>query len=93
MREGLCRVLIGPAVFGVLDQSGGDSPNGHPRAANELTITEWDPVSKQPLFKVGAVKVRKVVGSAGEPAQAPTNTASAPASNGSMPETTGGVKA
>jgi len=63
------------------------------RAANELTITEWDPVSKQPLFKVGAVRVTKVAGSAGESAPAPTNTASAPASNGSMPETTGGVKA
>ena len=32
---------------------------GHDRAANELTITSWDPVSKQPLFKVAAVRVRK----------------------------------
>ena len=30
------------------------------RAANELTITEWDPASKQPLFKTGAVAVAKV---------------------------------
>jgi len=29
-------------------------------AANELTITEWDPVSKQPLFKAGAVQVTRV---------------------------------
>lgn len=29
------------------------------RAANELTITEWDPVSKQPHFKYAAVKIRK----------------------------------
>jgi ferredoxin-nitrate reductase len=29
-----------------------------PRAANELTITAWDPVSKQPTFKSGAVRVR-----------------------------------
>jgi ferredoxin-nitrate reductase len=28
-------------------------------AANELTITSWDPVSKQPMFKVAAVRVRK----------------------------------
>jgi ferredoxin-nitrate reductase len=28
-------------------------------AANELTITAWDPVSKQPLFKLAAVRVRK----------------------------------
>jgi len=31
-----------------------------PRAANELTITGYDPVSKQPFFKYGACKVRKV---------------------------------
>jgi ferredoxin-nitrate reductase len=90
IREG---VVFAPFHYGYFDQPGGDSPNGHPRAANELTITEWDPVSKQPLFKVGAVRVTKVAGSAGEPAPAPTNTASAPASNGSVPETTGGIKA
>jgi anaerobic selenocysteine-containing dehydrogenase len=32
-----------------------------PRAANELTLTAWDPVSKQPLFKVTAVSVTPVV--------------------------------
>lgn len=30
------------------------------RAANELTITAWDPVSKQPHFKYSAVRIRKV---------------------------------
>jgi len=30
------------------------------RAANELTLSDWDPVSKQPHFKYGAVKIRKV---------------------------------
>ena len=30
------------------------------RAANELTITEWDPVSKQPHFKYSAVRIRKL---------------------------------
>ena len=35
-----------------------DNP-GHPRAANELTITEWDPVSKQPHLKYAAVRIRK----------------------------------
>jgi anaerobic selenocysteine-containing dehydrogenase len=29
-----------------------------PRAANQLTITAWDPVSKQPTFKSGAVRIR-----------------------------------
>lgn len=33
---------------------------GTSRAANELTITGWDPVSKQPLFKYAAVKLTKV---------------------------------
>jgi anaerobic selenocysteine-containing dehydrogenase len=33
-----------------------------PRAANELTITAWDPVSKQPLFKVAAVNLAKAEG-------------------------------
>jgi anaerobic selenocysteine-containing dehydrogenase len=46
-------------------------------AANLLTITAWDPVSKQPEFKVAAVSVVRV-GSGDGPAPAPTNTASAP---------------
>jgi anaerobic selenocysteine-containing dehydrogenase len=29
------------------------------RAANELTLSQWDPVSKQPHFKYSAVKIRK----------------------------------
>ena len=33
--------------------------DGHYRAANELTLTDWDPASKQPLFKVAAVRVSK----------------------------------
>jgi anaerobic selenocysteine-containing dehydrogenase len=32
------------------------------RAANELTITGWDPVSKQPWFKYAAVAIRRVSG-------------------------------
>jgi hypothetical protein len=38
-----------------------DDP-GRPRAANELTLYEWDPVSKQPHFKYAAVKLAKAVG-------------------------------
>jgi anaerobic selenocysteine-containing dehydrogenase len=30
------------------------------RAANEMTITEWDPVSKQPIYKTAAARVTKV---------------------------------
>src|SRR5204863_5860194 len=36
-----------------------DNP-GRARAANELTLFEWDPVSKQPHFKYAAVKLKKV---------------------------------
>ncbi|MEU4098720.1 nitrate reductase [Streptomyces sp. NPDC026673] len=46
-------------------------------AANELTLTGWDPVSKQPELKVAAVAVERVATGAG-PAPAPVNTASAP---------------
>ncbi|MGN6640915.1 MAG: molybdopterin oxidoreductase family protein [Mucilaginibacter sp.] len=35
-----------------------DDP-GRSRAVNELTLTEWDPVSKQPHFKYSAVKIKK----------------------------------
>jgi anaerobic selenocysteine-containing dehydrogenase len=30
------------------------------RAANELTITAWDPVSKQPMFKLAAVRLGRI---------------------------------
>ncbi len=75
IREG---VVFAPFHYGYFDQL--DGPDVHPRAANELTITEWDPASKQPLYKVGAVKVTKIADSGGMPAPAPTTTASAPVS-------------
>jgi predicted molibdopterin-dependent oxidoreductase YjgC len=83
-------VVFVPFHYGYFDQYEGGGPDGHPRAANELTITEWDPASKQPLYKVGAVRVTKVADAGGTPAPAPTNTASAPASDGQLPETAGG---
>jgi len=49
-----------PFHYGYWDSGNGRSPDGDAHAANELTITEWDPASKQPLFKVGAVSVTKV---------------------------------
>jgi ferredoxin-nitrate reductase len=80
-------VVFAPFHYGYFDGDGG------PRAANELTITEWDPASKQPLYKVGAVRVTKVADAGGTPAPAPTNTASAPTSDGSVPGTAGGEEA
>jgi len=77
-------VVFAPFHYGYFD---GD---GHPRAANELTITEWDPASKQPLYKVGAVRVTRISDSGGLPAPAPTTTASAPTSGVSVPGTAAG---
>ncbi|ONF95738.1 Nitrate reductase [Sphingomonas jeddahensis] len=36
-----------------------DGP-GHAQAANELTLFEWDPISKQPHFKYAAVRLERV---------------------------------
>jgi anaerobic selenocysteine-containing dehydrogenase len=71
MRPG---VVFVPFHYGYWDRR---DDTGHDRAANELTITAWDPVSKQPLFKAGAARVAKIADAAGL-APAPTNTASAP---------------
>lgn len=63
------------------------------RLANELTMTVWDPVSKQPYFKTAACRVSKVRDGDG-PAPAPTTTASAPRpslSSDRGPGGTGGV--
>ena len=48
------------------------------RAANELTITQWDVASKQPIYKTAAARVMKIEDSKGRPSQAPTNTGSKP---------------
>ena len=55
-------VVFVPFHYGYWDVGDGASPpGGVGRAANELTITSWDPVSKQPLFKAGAVRVTAAV--------------------------------
>jgi anaerobic selenocysteine-containing dehydrogenase len=79
IREG---VVFAPFHYGYFDAPEGDSPEEHPRAANELTITDWDPVSKQPIFKVAAARVTKVADADGEASPAPTTAASAPVTNG-----------
>jgi anaerobic selenocysteine-containing dehydrogenase len=43
-----------PFHYGYWDQAEGA------RAANELTLTAWDPVSKQPFFKCAAVALTKI---------------------------------
>jgi anaerobic selenocysteine-containing dehydrogenase len=84
------RVMPG-AVFAPFHY-GTAEPSGHAgtpaRTANELTMTVWDPVSKQPTFKTAACRVSRVRPADGA-APAPTNTASAP-SGGTPPHATAG---
>jgi anaerobic selenocysteine-containing dehydrogenase len=50
-----------PFHYGYWDRPGGAAPDGEfGRAGNELTATEWDPVSKQPLFKSSVCRVDRV---------------------------------
>jgi predicted molibdopterin-dependent oxidoreductase YjgC len=47
-----------PFHYGYWDTTGDGPAPGEPgTAANELTITDWDPVSKQPLFKTSAARL------------------------------------
>lgn len=57
IRDGLVFV---PFHYGYWDRGEDAGPDGdRGRAANELTRTLWDPVSKQPTFKTAAVAVTK----------------------------------
>ena len=48
-----------PFHYGYWDTSGSaPDPEEVGRAANEVTITDWDPASKQPLFKTSAVRLQ-----------------------------------
>ena len=64
------------AVFVPFHYGDADRGDRATRAANELTITAWDPVSKQPAFKGGAVRVTRLAAGDG-PSPAPDTTASA----------------
>ncbi|MEV4279671.1 molybdopterin oxidoreductase family protein [Actinoplanes xinjiangensis] len=49
-------VVFVPFHYGYFDLPGDQRI---PRAANELTATAWDPVSRQPIFKITAVRLEK----------------------------------
>jgi hypothetical protein len=85
-------VIFLPFHYGYWDTDGGHAPDAAGRAANELTITEWDAASKQPIYKTAAASVTKVQDAAGTSAPAPTTTASAPV-RGQAPPTEGGAAA
>lgn len=80
--------VFAPFHYGSWDLDG-VAPDDQHRQANELTMTVWDPVSKQPYFKTAACRVTRV-GAGDGPAPAPTTTASAPARKGDVPDTAGG---
>jgi anaerobic selenocysteine-containing dehydrogenase len=82
-------VVFAPFHYGYWQHEGFEADGGAPTAANELTMTVWDPVSKQPLFKNAAVRLSKLADSDGTPAPAPTTTASEPLAEG-VPATAGG---
>lgn len=92
IRPGL---LFVPFHFGYWDTPSGHRPDGGTpgRAANETSVTDWDPVSKQPLFKTAAAALTLLERGDGTGAPAPTTTASAPARPGVVPATTGGSAA
>ncbi len=69
--------VFAPFHYGSWDLDG-VTPEGQHRQANELTMTMWDPVSKQPYFKTAACRVVRVRAGDG-PSPAPTTTASQPA--------------
>jgi anaerobic selenocysteine-containing dehydrogenase len=83
--------VFAPFHYGTWDLEG-VAPGGGHRQANELTMSFWDPVSKQPYFKTAACRVTKVR-DGGAPSPAPTTTASAPASTVTdpVPPTRGGT--
>jgi len=82
-----------PFHYGYWDTPTGSRPDGERgRAANELTMTDWDPVSKQPLFKAAAARVERLERTDGRPSAAPTTTASRPVTDG-VPPTRGGPDA
>jgi anaerobic selenocysteine-containing dehydrogenase len=56
LREG---VVFVPFHYGYWDVGVEAGPDGRSRAANELTMTIWDPVSKQPQLKTAAVKLER----------------------------------
>ncbi len=76
-------VIFLPFHYGYWDADDGRTD----RAANELTLTDWDPVSKQPIFKTAAARVERIRSGTG-PSAAPTTTASAPVTEG-VPATVG----
>ncbi|MFT2016431.1 molybdopterin oxidoreductase family protein [Streptomyces sp. 796.1] len=91
LRDGM---VFLPFHYGYWDTREGDRPDERGgRAANEMTVTDWDPASKQPLYKTAAARLTLVERGNGATSPAPTTTASAPVDPAAAPPTTGGPSA
>ncbi|MEU6306834.1 molybdopterin oxidoreductase family protein [Streptomyces chartreusis] len=91
IRDGL---VFLPFHYGYWDTPAGHRPGAHDgRAANETTITDWDPVSKQPLFKTAVARLTPIERGDGTDCTAPTTTASAPVDPRHASPTVGGPAA
>jgi ferredoxin-nitrate reductase len=53
---------VEPGVVFLPFHYGDDGSDDAPTAANRLTLSGWDPVSKQPYFKYAAVAISRVGG-------------------------------
>ena len=71
-------VVFLPFHYGYWDTPEGWRPGEHGRAANELTLTDWDAASKQPIFKTAACSVSKIADGDGSPSPAPVGLSSTP---------------
>ena len=58
----LLRRGIEPGLVFMPFHYGDDGDDDEPTAANRLTMSGWDPVSKQPHFKYAAVSIRRTGG-------------------------------
>ena len=79
--------VFAPFHYGAWDPEDLAADQEH-RLANELTMTVWDPVSKQPYFKTAACRVTKVR-DGHDPSPAPTTAASGPAAGEAPPPCAG----
>ena len=85
-------VLFVPFHYGYWDSAGTARDSEHDRAANEMTVTQWDPASKQPLFKTSVADISLVAAGDGTLSPAPTHIGSSPATS-TTPATSGGAAA
>lgn len=60
-------VIFLPFHYGYWDSASGPGPDedAPATAANELTPTDWDPVSKQPIFKTAAARITRIADDGG----------------------------